>query len=318
MSDQVASSTQDGLIDKYRVADRWSDTQVNEEFSPNVYWMANPTVYHRYHEKAVRGQPYDHWIRYCLHFLGCRTPAERMLSIGCGNGQLERSVAACHGFKACDAFDVAPGAVEEAKRRATEAGIVGINYAVRDAESTCLPENLYDAAWFNSSLHHISNLEHVLANVARALKPDGYLFVHEYIGPNRFALSAREKEVLRCAFQLIPQKYRRSCAKANWGEIQEGVSMPDPAAVAALDPSESVRSADICKVLSQFFTVAEFNACGGTILQFLLHKIMGNFQEEDADSMKVLRMLFKMEDTLLEIGDIQTHFALIVARPKLT
>ena len=94
--------------------------------------------------------------------------------------------------------------------------------------------------------------------------------------------------------------------------------MPDPAAVAALDPSESVRSADICKVLSQFFTVAEFNACGGTILQFLLHKIMGNFQEEDADSMKVLRMLFKMEDTLLEIGDIQTHFALIVARPKLT
>jgi 2-polyprenyl-3-methyl-5-hydroxy-6-metoxy-1,4-benzoquinol methylase len=303
--------------DKRRVADHWSDKAKNEaNFSSDVYWMANPAVFSRFQRKASRGQDHGTWPVYCLaNFLTDRLPVERMLSLGCGSGILERGLAAHKAFLSCDAFDIAPLAIEDAKRLAAEAKLDTIHYATVDIETEVLPERAYDAVWFNSSLHHIDRLEFVLTNVAQSLKPDGYLFVNEYVGPNRFRLSERERTVLQSVFQLIPEKYRRLCGAERTGEVSREVFMPDPADVVALDPSESIRSADIQTVLPEFFELLETNDCGGTILHFLLQNIAGNFRDENPGSMEVLRMLFAIEDTLIGVHDIQPHFVMIIAKP---
>ena len=238
-----------------------------------------------------------------------------MLSLGCGFGSLERALSALGAFAECDAFDVAPGAIDSARQQAESERCGNINYYVADINSIELQALTYDAVWFNMSLHHVEALEHVLAQVARSLKPDGLLFVNEYVGANRFAFSEVQVAAMRSAFHLIPERYRVACGTSDRTTL-ENLGVPDPKEVEQTDPSESVRSAEIVPLLAQLFDVAEYRAIGGTLLQFVLNNIAGNFSEDDPNSMAVLEMLFKIEDTLVDTGALPSDFALIVGRPK--
>ncbi|HEY7834154.1 MAG TPA: class I SAM-dependent methyltransferase [Ktedonobacterales bacterium] len=300
-------------------AQRWA-TALGEQssvFSPQRFWLAVPEVYRRHQEKLTRGRTDATWWEYCLgEFLKDRLPAPRMLSIGCGAGQLERTLAGFHAFQACDACDLSPDLIASASRAAQAAGITSIAYAVRDANTCEFPAQAYDAVWFNHSLHHIEALEHACAAVARALTPDGYVFIHEYVGPSRFDYPAEQKAAADRAFALIPPRFRHSFGPRDPGAIRERLVFPDPGDVRAADPSESVRSADILNVLARYFEIVTRNDGGGTLLQLLLQNIAGNFRTDDPDSVAVLNMLFAIEDTLLAIGDLRSDYVLVVARPK--
>jgi len=50
-------------------------------------------------------------------------------------------------------------------------------------------------------------------------------------------------------------------------------------------------------------------------LQFLLADIAGNFAQDEAGE-RLLKMLFAIEDTLIEVGALPSDFAYIVAAPK--
>ena len=94
------------------------------------------------------------------------------------------------------------------------------------------------------------------------------------------------------------------------------MTIPSPARVALADPSEAVRSAEILPVVSQHFEIVQRSDAGGSLLQYLLHDIAGHFGSDDPAALAVLRLLFSVEDTLLEVGDLQSDFALVVARPR--
>lgn len=300
-----------------QVSDHWSQKleDSSSDFSAELYWLANPEVRRRHVLAQTRGRRADSWVNDVVkQFLGDRIPVDRMLSIGCGTGQLERHLALLGAFKECDAWDVATGAIETARRTASEQGLRHIHYAVRDANAVELPPETYDAVLFHSSLHHIAALEGVCENVARSLKPGGWLFLNEYVGPNVFDFTPRQKEVIRAAFDLIPRRFRRS-GYLDWA-VAEAAPIPSPAEVAAADPSEAVRSAEILDVVSHYFDVVELNPTGGTVLQFLLHGIAGNFRPDDPDSMKVLDLLIRIEETLIEVGDLRSDFAVVTARRR--
>jgi len=300
-----------------RVARRWSRQHAGTEvYSGEVYWLAVPEVQQRFMAKATSGHA-NHWATYCVtEFLGDRVPVDRMLSIGCGTGALERHLASLGAFRACDAFDIAPTAVALAREAAEGAGLTGIRYEVGDVQGASLPGRAYDAVWFNDSLHHVRDLEGVCEAVARSLRPSGFLFFCEYVGPSRFAFTPRQKELLDAAFRLIPHRYRRSLAAGGAGRIKPSVTIPRPTLVALADPSEAVRSAEILPVVSRYFEIVRRNDAGGSLLQYLLHEIAGHFRPEDPKALAVLRLLFAVEDTLLEVGDLQSDFALVVARPR--
>jgi hypothetical protein len=158
-------------------------------------------------------------------------------------------------------------------------------------------------------------LESICAQVAQALKPDGLLFLNEYVGPSAFDFTPRQKEVIQAALHLIPPRFRRNFASPDM-EIMQVAGLPSVEDVKRADPSESVRSAEIIPVVEAHFDVLTRNEMGGTMLQFLLSAIAGNFVTEEPDSMKVLQLLLTIEDTLLEIGDLTSDFAAVVAKPK--
>jgi SAM-dependent methyltransferase len=304
--------------DKAITARHWSENMAGTDaFSPQVYWLAVPEVQRRFQRLACRGSDFPVWVQYCLGaFLGRDKPVANMLSIGCGNGALERDLFRLHAFHHCDAIDIAPAAIEAAIREADVIGAKSIHYSVTDVEKAGLPEGRYDAVWFNGSLHHIRELETVCERVRRSLKPGGWLFFNEYVGANHFAFGPQQCAAIAQAFALIPERYRLSFANGSFGEVQHVAPLPDPVEVARTDPSEAVRSQDILKVVEDYFEFRTVNSCGGSLLQFLLHGIAGNFTPEDPASMRILRMLFDIEDGLIESGALKSDFVVAAANPR--
>jgi SAM-dependent methyltransferase len=301
------------------VAEYWSNTLAGSDpFSSDVYWLAVPAVNARYQRRGCAGKSYptlvEYWVAEFLRPAG--RVRSRLLSLGCGSGGLERHLAALGAFDAAIGLDIAPAAIEVARRDAEAAGVRALQYEVCDIQTDGLPDGPFDSVWFNGSLHHMERLEEVCDAVRRVLAPDGWLFINEYVGANRFGFAARQREAMEAAFRLLPHRYRRSCVGATRGQVVEALATPDPADTARADPSEAVRSQDILAVLCERFEIVALNNCGGTLLQWVLAGIAGNFRAADADSMRVLQLLFAIEDALVDSGDLPSDFVAIAARPR--
>ena len=312
-------SAPEAQVQAESVGEFWSRKLQGSDFTPERFWGHVPEIERRVLRRLSPDRSAGSWAEVCVreHLAG-RTPVERMLSVGCGTGELERTLARLNAFRECDAWDIASGGIEIARRLAREEGFDHIHYEVRDvttAEDTDLPPERYDAVWFESALHHIEPLERVCEQAARTLKPDGFLFLNEYVGPSSFAFSPRQKELIRAAFALIPARFRRSF-EPDGPAYLSSAPIPTPAEVRAEDPTESVRSADILTVIPDYFDVVSRRETGGSLLQFLLHGIAGNFQEGDPESLRILRMLIEIEDALLETGEVRSDFVVIAARPR--
>lgn len=304
--------------DKRIVTERWNQhTSGTAELSEQVYWLAVPEVMRR-HQRNLTGGRFENWVdAVVFDFFADRTPVDHILSLGCGDGALERDLARLNFFDRCDALDLSPVAIGKARTLAAGLGLADrIRYEAVDINAITLAAAEYDSIWFNGSLHHVAALEHVLDQCSQALKPEGYLVVNEYVGPNRFDFTPRQKQAMEAAWQLIPERFKRSCIPGHLGSIQLHAPFPDPTEVAAVDPSEAVRSADIVSELGSRFEIRCERKAGGSILQFLLAGIAGNFRTTDPESVRVLEMLFEIEDSLIEVGELDSDFMLFVACPR--
>lgn len=106
---------------------------------------------------------------------------------------------------------------------------------------------------------------------------------------------------------------KRQALQAGQRPMKE-IAVPTERSVIAVDPSEAVRASEIIPVLETRFEILENRPLGGSILQFLLAGIAGNFEDEDGEQW--LNILFQIEDKLIASGDLPSDFALIIARPK--
>lgn len=95
----------------------------------------------------------------------------------------------------------------------------------------------YDLIVSSSTLHHITNLEHVAHQANRALTADGYAFIHDFVGESRYRFSDQKK-------RMYETLYNRHIAKRSWR--RPGVVWLDES---DLSPFCGVRSADILPVL---------------------------------------------------------------------
>ena len=167
----------------------------------------------------ITGDPTQNFVSYTLaKYFSAGRPVARMLSLGCGKGTLERQLAAANAFQACDAYDVAAGSINTARQLADKAGYSHINYAVCDINTISLMSQSYDAVWVISAMHHFTALEHVSAQIAQSLKPDGLLILNEYIGPSRFQFCRRQARAMQLLYELLPSAYRQPVIAASPSE----------------------------------------------------------------------------------------------------
>ncbi|HWW62169.1 MAG TPA: class I SAM-dependent methyltransferase, partial [Thermoanaerobaculia bacterium] len=212
----------------------------------------------------------------------------RALSVGCGTGALERDLLQRGLCDAIDAFDGSIGSLAAARSLEPR-----VRYYASDFNRPALPRNHYDAVFCHQSLHHVAKLEKLFRAILLALKPEGYLYIDEYVGPSRSEwtprLIAAADEVYRT---VVPPEARN-----------EHLAAP----IVPEDPSEAVRSSEIVAQLGRGFDVVAMRPYGGDLLAIVCPQI--DWTQAQPDLIDAL--IARERDAFPK-----SHHAIIVARPK--
>jgi len=119
----------------------------------------------------------DEWIIGKINFKG----DEKLLDLCCGNGkQSLRYAKILSGEGSVDAMDISEELLNEAGRVA-ESENIKISYHCRDINKKLpFPENTFDIVTCAFGIYYVQNIQEVLSEILRVLKPDGKFFV---VGP---------------------------------------------------------------------------------------------------------------------------------------
>ncbi|OFY26924.1 MAG: hypothetical protein A2X09_15060 [Bacteroidetes bacterium GWF2_43_11] len=241
-------------------------------------------------------------------YLKDKIPFKKCLSICCGFGAVERTLAKLSVVKEIIGVDIAHGAIEEARNRAKQENLNNIEYYAEDINHMDIAAEEYDLIWANGALHHIEDLENVIPRLYRSLKPGGYLISNEYVGPRYQQLSVRQQEIINSVKQLLPEDLKKTNV---W-------NCPDIKHFLETDPSECVNSDKIIPILDQTFDEVLVRNFNGSILFYALDSAFyNNFNVNNEKHKKTLEMLFNIEDTLIDTGELKSDNAHIICTKKI-
>jgi ubiquinone/menaquinone biosynthesis C-methylase UbiE len=273
-------------------------------------WTDSSLVNQLYIHPTISGVAEDNWLTWVSKKYFPQA-VHRALSIGCGDGCLERHALQLNIAQYFDAFDASPGAIEIARKVAKQTGIAHrVRYGVADLNYCHLEPQSYEAAFSSMALHHIRELEHTLEQILRSLKPGSLFILNEFVGPDQFQWTPTQVRIANELLQRIPERYRKS---RRTGALKCEVSRPTRAEMTAGDPTKSIRSSEILPLVSQAFEIVQRVDYGGTIVNLVLEDIAGNFQWGSED-ISILHMLFDAEKQLLRERVIPSDFTLVIAR----
>ncbi|HEX9501316.1 MAG TPA: class I SAM-dependent methyltransferase [Thermoanaerobaculia bacterium] len=211
-------------------------------------WMAHPLIRAAINQR-VSGDPNIWPVQSLARRLGKTIGA--CLSIGCGIGGLERSLVEERISNEITGIDVSESALAEARRAA---GDMPIRYIAADAREF-LRAKTFDAIFFHQSLHHFDGLDELMDLVARALRPGGFLWFDEYIGPSRTEWNVWKLLPANLAYRRLPLSMRRPHL------IRAPINREDP--------TEAIASSSIIPATERRFRIADRRDYGGGLLAIL-------------------------------------------------
>jgi len=256
-------------------------------------WMEDHRVRMRINWMIGGSEPL--WpVQWLQKLTGHRT-FDRALSIGCGTGPLERDLIANNICRSVDAFDGATFALHVARQAADAAGVGDrVHYFASDFNRPALPRNRYDIIFFHQSLHHVGKLEKLYRAVLHALKPGGYLYLDEFVGPSRHEWDPSRLAPYQRIHDTIPLELR----------TYHVIPMP----VQPDDPSEAIRSAEIIEQLEIGFDIEAMRGYGGNLLSVIYPCLKWHEAPDE-----LVQHLMALEDERLRN---EPHFyAVVLARP---
>ncbi|MFQ5777436.1 MAG: class I SAM-dependent methyltransferase, partial [Terriglobia bacterium] len=290
-----------------------------DRYTAEVNWLRSPLVQRLYIHPLISGHPERDWLDWLrqTHF---PQPAQRGLSLGCGTGQLERRAVEMNLCRRLDACDLSPHAIAQAQAGVQAARLSPrLRFFVADLNRLELPPATYDLILCPMSLHHVRALEQLFAQARRALRPQGLLALNEFVGPDQFQWTEQQLHHANQLLRLLPRRYRRNRDPRRWRRLlapyRRRVRRRPRWRMTMDDPSESVRSSEVVPLLEREFEIMERRDYGGTLLQPVLDRIAGNFQDT-ANDRRVLQELCAAEQRLIRQGILASDFTVIVARPR--
>ncbi|MBZ2170927.1 class I SAM-dependent methyltransferase [Nitratidesulfovibrio sp. SRB-5] len=279
------------------------------------------------------------WCEYWTaeKYLKGNIPFGKCLSICCGFGSVERTLARLGIANEFVGTDVAPGAIAEAQKRAHDENLLNISYVCEDLNTVTLPHNEYNIIWANGALHHIENLDKVIENLHNSLHRGGFLVANEYVGPNYQQIGRRQEEIINAVRHLLPDDlcnketihglsvWKKGLRfiknkvlklpkgeKAYFGKIFE---RHDLRFFEKTDPSECVNSINVIPTLKKYFSQVDVRYFDGSIAFYAFdEKFYANFDASNPDHMNLLNIIFDIEDRFIASGEIGRDNAHIICR----
>jgi SAM-dependent methyltransferase len=122
-------------------------------------------------------------------------PSARWLEVACGPGLVSRALAPRVG--AVEGVDLTPAMVAKAATEAEREGVTNATFTVGDATALPYEEASFDGAVTRFSLHHIPAPGRVLAEMARVVKPGGWVLVADHVADGDGEAAAWHGEIER-------------------------------------------------------------------------------------------------------------------------
>lgn len=119
----------------------------------------------------------------------------RWIDVACGPGVIARAMASRVG--AVSGIDLTPAMAGEAERRAHEEEIGNVSFGLGDATELDLPDASFDGAITRLSLHHIPAPGRVVAEMARVVRPGGWVLVGDIVADQDGEAAAWREEIER-------------------------------------------------------------------------------------------------------------------------
>jgi SAM-dependent methyltransferase len=219
------------------------------------------------------------------------------LSLGCGDGALERDVRRKGVCREITGIDLSGRALELAAATAADEGLDGVFYERADFNDLDLDSDRFDIVFFHQAMHHVANLEGCVQQIQRTLKKDGLFYLDEYVGPSRNQWTDALLENANTVFQTLPKNIRRARR------------VPFP--IEEEDPSEAIRSAEIVPLVEAGFEILEKRDYGGNLLSVIHPLVRWNTMDEDTRH-QYLDLLIEEERSLLAAGT-PSYYTVIIA-----
>jgi SAM-dependent methyltransferase len=106
-------------------------------------------------------------------------PAARWVEVACGPAAISRALAPRVG--SVQGVDLTPAMVAKASAEAAVASLENLSFAVGDATALDFEDGAFDGAVTRFSLHHIPAPERVVAEMARVVRPGGFVVIADHV-----------------------------------------------------------------------------------------------------------------------------------------
>jgi len=273
------------------------------------FWVPSRAL-QRHLNRTATGNPDQDWLSHVrMHHLG--ETLRRVLVLNCGYGYLERALARQGGIDEILATDANADLVANARLQAERLHLTRISYAVVDVERDPMPAGPWDAIFAEGLLHHVSDLEGLLARIHAELSPRGRVVFSDYTGPARFQHGEAAWDNVARYFRVLPERIRRDPASGTLAWSRPPV---DAARLARENPAETARSEEILPLARKTFAVRAELSGGGGLLHPLLNGLSMGFRAGEDE--KLLAVLCAAEAHLAESGLVPPIFTVFVGERR--
>jgi len=193
----------------------------------------------RLENRAYTGDPARSW----LDDLASRGPFRDAAVLGCDEDRHDAAWLRRDASSELDVYELSPHVIRTVR---TALGPLSrrVRFTEVDLNFAALPAARYDVIWSSGCLHHIVNLEHLFAQVERALRPGGLFALHEYVGEPRFQYDPRRLARINALLAEVPARFRHG-----------GITAITARDLRTLSPFCAVRSRDILPAAAARFDV---------------------------------------------------------------
>jgi SAM-dependent methyltransferase len=181
----------------------------------------------------VNNNKEDGWYEFIKSKVGKQ---KKGLTLGSGAGRHELNLSAIKVVEEWTSIDLVENPLDESSKAETNTFLTG------DLNFMELPYEEFDLVYCRGILHHIVNLENLVSQIYKSLKPNGYLIVYEYVGVEKWQWSRRHLRLLKKEAKAILQEkgHKLSFRSKTIGQMNNR-------------PLESIRSSEIPSIINNYF-----------------------------------------------------------------
>jgi ubiquinone/menaquinone biosynthesis C-methylase UbiE len=279
-----------------------------------IYWELLNRI-SSYQFECISGDKNVDLLSYTINVIKKNLPAGNIRAgfIGCDEmGRPEITMNKSGLFKEIIVMDIAGGLLEQQRQKALADNITNIQYLQSDFNKVIFQEDEFDYLNGWGTIHHIKNLEHFFSQAQKGLKKNGIMIIREYVGPDYLQFTDLQLSMVNSLLNTLPEELKYYQNKKDIKRVEHRINKKK---LMQLDPTESIRSSDIIRVMNEYFDIVEFHKTGGTILHPLLNGIAGNFDRSTEGDI-ALQALIEIEKALITSGLLPSDYVYIVAKPR--